>query len=57
MQSVVYEIYPEIKLEEVSNKFIAISLINLIESLPKIIKKDNWQKSLLKWINFVEKEI
>ncbi|MFH2021606.1 MAG: AarF/UbiB family protein [archaeon] len=57
LQSVVYEIYPDIELEEVSDKFVSISLVNLIESMPEILKKENLQKSLLSFINAVEKEI
>ena len=34
-----------------------ISIVNLVENLPKIIENNNWQRKVLKWINVLEEEI
>ena len=40
-----------------ANKFRNISIVNLIKELPEFLTTETLNESIIRWVNFVEKEM
>jgi hypothetical protein len=57
LDSTIVELNPKIEIRDVTRIFRNISIANVLVELPALFSPKHLDKSLLKWLNFIEKEM
>jgi len=57
IESIVLSLSPNLELNSMANKFRNISIVNLIKELPEFLTTETLNESIIRWVNFVEKEM
>ena len=57
IESIVLSLNPNLELNSMADKFRNISIVNLIKELPEFLTPETLNESIIRWVNFVEKEM
>lgn len=57
IDSLILELDPRMAIEDLAARFRDVSFMNLVQELPEFIKKETYEREMLKLLNILEKEV